>query len=219
MESDDDFVCAEIRVENWNAVCCGYSSLKPAHIIGCRIVCTGDLMSSWHSVCVSGGLLVLRNCLITSSSGPSVVAQYLGTRVIMQACGVHDGAQGGILCVDGASMTLQQVHCCRNAAMGFELRDKGTAEVEDSHFYSNGHQGILAWKSAGRLVAKRCSIHSQHTESGVLVSEAEASLEECSIYGNGITGVVSQQKGVVSLSNCKIHDNCEGIMVQDSGAS
>jgi Right handed beta helix region/MYND finger len=95
----------------------------------------------------------------------------------------------------------------------------GTVVSEASHFYSNGRQGIMSWKSAGRLTAKQCVIHSNSQESGILVSEAEAVLESCRVYGSGAAGVVAQDKGSVSLLKCHVHDNCEGILIQDTGSA
>jgi Right handed beta helix region/MYND finger len=209
----------EIRVKDDFAVHVHGNPDKPIHIIGFRIVSTGIPLYSFHAVFVSSGLAVVRNCVVTSSSGPVIAAQFASSRLIVQACAVHGGTQGGILVVMGAKLSLQQTHCCRHAAGGLELREGGTVVAESSHFYSNGRQGIMAWKSAGRLTAKHCVVHSNSQESGILVSEAEAVLESCRLYGNGAAGVVAQDKGSLSLLKCDVHDNCEGILIQDTGSA
>jgi hypothetical protein len=42
-------------------------------------------------------------------------------------------------------------------------------------------------------------------------------LRKCKVYGNGVAGIVSQQKGNLKAIECDIHDNCEGILIQDTG--
>ncbi len=175
-------------------------------------------MMSCHALYAVRGVVVLRNCSITSSSGPVVVAQNPGTRVIAQACAVHNGAQGGILSTHGAFISIQQTHCCHHKAMGLELRNGGSAFIEMSHFYSNGLQGIMAWKLAGPLSVKDSFIHSNAVDSGVLVGESEASLESCKVFGNGVAGIAAQQKGKLFLSKCEIHDNFEGVLIQGTSS-
>jgi hypothetical protein len=220
LDGEDKSPWAEIRVDGINnSIFCGSPSTAPIHIIGFRIVCTEDPRLSLHAVRVVSGVVVLRNCSMTSSSGPVVCAEHHKTRVIMQTCAVHSGAQGGILICASAELSLQQVHCSRNAANGLELRGGGSAVIDGSHFYSNGRQGIIVWHGAGQLSAKRCAIHSNTQESGILVSEAAALLDSCQIYGNGAAGVVSQKKGSIRLVNCEVHDNCEGVLIQDTGSA
>lgn len=114
---------------------------------------------------------------------------------------------------------MQVVHCCRNAAGGLELRAGGSAVLDGCHCYCNGRQGIMSWQSAGDLTAKRCFIHSNAQESGVLVSEAHAIFESCWIYGNGGAGIVAQQHGSIQVLKCEVHDNGEGILIQDTGSA
>ena len=57
--------------------------------------------------------------------------------------------------------------------------------------------------SAGLLTVKDSDIHSHASESGVLVSEAEASYDRCRIYGNGRAGLVSQNKGRLHRSQVR----------------
>jgi len=77
----------------------------------------------------------------------------------------------------------------------------------------------MSWQNAGKLTAKHCEIHSHPCESGVLVGEADTVLDGCRIYGNGAAGVVSQQKGNLRAVNGEVHDNCEGILIQDTGSA
>jgi hypothetical protein len=209
----------EIRVIGNNAIVCASPLTTPVHVIGFRIVCQGDPKLSLHAVRVVSGVVVLRNCSATSSSGPVIAAENDKTRLIMQTCAVHSGAQGGILAAANAELSLQQVHCTRNAANGLELREGSSAVADACHFYSNGRQGIIVWHGAGQLTATRCTIHSNTSESGILISEATALLESCQIYGNAVAGVVSQQKGSVKLVRCEVHDNCEGVLIQDTGSA
>ena len=219
IEGDRMTPWAEINSTGMHGVIIHCSMPIPIHIIGCRVCCDGDPLLSFHGVYTVAGVAVLRNCSISSASGPCLVAENSGSRIIMQSCTVCGGAQGGVLAVSGAEMSLSQVHCCRNAANGLELRDRASANIEGCHFYSNGRQGITSWKSAGRLVAKHCSIHSNSNESGVLVSEAEVLLESCSLAGNGSAGIVAQQHGSISLVKCEVHDNITGILIQDTGSA
>jgi hypothetical protein len=119
----------EIRVKDDFAVHVHQNPDKPIHIIGFRIVCTGSPLHSFHAVFVSSGLVVVRNCVTTSSSGPVIAAQFPSSRMIVQACAVHGGAQGGILVLTGAKLSLQQTHCCRHAAGGLELRERGHRSI------------------------------------------------------------------------------------------
>jgi len=64
---------------------------------------------------------------------------------------------------------------------------------------------------------KHSEIHSNRNESGALIGEAEASFQYCHIYGNGAAGIVTQQKGIIQLMKCIIHDNDEGVLIQDTG--
>jgi tetratricopeptide (TPR) repeat protein len=219
IEGDQTTSWAEIKSAGMHSVIIHCPMPSPIRIIGCRICCNGDPRLSFHGVYIGAGVAVLRACSISSASGPCVAAENSDSRMIMQSCAVHDGAQGGVLAVNGAEMYLNQVHCCRNAASGLELRDQASANIEGCHFYSNGRQGITSWKSAGRLEAKHCSIHSNLKESGVLVSEANALLESCSLAGNGAAGIVAQQRGTVSILKCEVHDNNQGILIQDTGSA
>lgn len=220
LDEEDRSSWPEIRVVGKNAIICNSPLTTPIHVIGFRIICQGNPQLSLHSVYVVSGVVVLRNCSVTSSSGPVIAATNHKTRLIMQACAVHSGAQGGILARANAELSLQQVHCTRNAANGIELREGGSAVVDSCHFYSNGLQGINVWCAAGQLTATRCAIHSNTNESGILISDAAAFLESCRIYGNGIAGVVSQQKGSVTLVRCEVHDNnCDGVLIQDTGTA
>jgi len=206
---------AEISVSGYNAISCFSGTVN---IIGFRITCTGELSASYHSILTSHGVIaVVRNCSISSLSGPVVVAEHPNTKLIMHACAVHSGVQGGILVVDHASLTSRQVHCCQHAASGLELRTGGSAFIEGSHFYGNGRQGISLWKSSGCLTIKHSEIHSNTKESGACISEAKASFQSCQIYGNGGAGVVAQQKGNIELYKCDVHNNCEGVLIQDTG--
>ena len=217
-----------IKTNTWAEICsvgdmasiiCRAKKEMPIHIIGFKISCEASPTESYHAVGVSRGMTVLRNCILSSTSGPVVCAQCPGTNLLMQACAVHRGAQGGILCSGGARLSLHQIHCCNNAAAGLELRSGGSANLEGCHFYSNGSQGICSWQGAGKLKATNCEIHSQQMESGVLVSEAEVILQSCKIYGNGIAGVVSQLKGNLLAIECEVHNNLDGIQIQDTGCA
>lgn len=57
---------------------------------------------SMYAVYMASGVVILRNCSGTSSSGPVVCAQHARSRLIMQMCAVHGGSQGGILILDDA---------------------------------------------------------------------------------------------------------------------
>lgn len=51
------------------------------------------------------------------------------------------------------------------------------------------------------------------------MSEAEASYDSCRIYGNGRAGLVSQNKGRLHVRKCAVHDNYDGILIQDTGSA
>jgi tetratricopeptide (TPR) repeat protein len=200
------------------SIICNSRLAAPIHIIGFKISCESPADMSVPAIIALRGITVFRNCVLSSSSGPVVCAESVSTKLLMQACVVHRGAQGGILCANGARLSLHQIHCCNNAASGLELRSAGRANLEGCHFYSNGRQGIMVWQGAGALKATNCEIHSHQMESGVLVSEAEAILHLCKIYGNCGAGIVSQQKGNLLVTDCEVHSNLEGILIQDTGS-
>lgn len=208
---------AEIRAIGTNGIIVNCKSAKALHIVGFKVACDAPPDASFHSVTVMSGNTVLRNCSFTSSSGPAICAQFQTSNLTMQGCLVQGGAQGGILAVDGSRLYLQQVHCCDNAATGLELRTESSASLESCHFYNNGRQGIMLWQNASSLTAKNCEIHSHHSESGALVSEARATFNHCKFYGNALCGAVSQEKGELCMVGCEVFSNCEGIMIQGSG--
>lgn len=187
------------------------------HFIGFTINCKAPLMQSNHAICIEAGTAVVRDCVVTSNSGPIACADGTRSNLIIQSSIVCQGAQGGILCADGGHASIHKTQCMDNAAIGLELRDNGSASVTDSHFCENGRQGVMSWMGAGMLDMKGCEIFSQQNESGVLISEAEASLKKCKIYNNRF-GVVAQQKGFVHISKSKVYGNHEGILVQDTGS-
>ena len=207
----------EIQGIDGNSVFVNNSDVSPVHLIGLKISCESPIQSSFHSINAVCGTLVLQKCICVSSSGPVLVAQGRGSRVIVQSCVFHKGKQGGVLAVDFARLTMHQTHCCHNAATGLELRDGASAKLKHCHLYKNGRQGLMVWKRAGQLDAYECEIHSHPSESGVLVSEAKAILKRCKIYGNLLAGIVSQQKGNLKAIQCEVHENCEGILIQDTG--
>ena len=183
LEDSDGYNWAEIRAVGGHAIVFHSKTNthleKASHIVGFKISCDAPPDCSFHTANVLSGNVVFRNCNMTSSSGPVVCAQYSTSNIIMQGCAVHSGPQGGILAAAGAGLSLHQTHCCHNAATGLELRAGAFASLEGCHFYNNGRQGIMSWKSAGELTAKNCEIHSHPYESGVLVSEAEATFDGC----------------------------------------
>jgi len=75
------------------------------------------------------------------------------------------------------------------------------------------------WQGAGALEARRCEVHSNENDSGVLVEETEqtTTLRECKLYGNGFAGAAVQEKGSLKLVRCKVHENLEGVLIQSSG--
>lgn len=214
---------AEIKAVGQHAVMihCNQKNIpgKAIHIVGFKIECSAPPNDSFHAVRVCGGNVVLRNCEITSSSGPVVCAQFKACNLILQACAIHSGAQGGILAVDGARLSLHHTHSCYNAATGLEIRTGAFAFLQGCHFYRNGRQGIVSWMKAGELIAKNCEIHSQSCESGVLVGEAEATFCDCKLYGNSLSGGVAQDKGSLHMIRCEVHNNCEGILIQSKSSA
>jgi len=211
---------AEIHSVGMPSIICN-SALSTAtiHIIGFKLFCEAPPANSFSAAIVTHGVVVFRNCVLSSTSGPVVCVKSPGTKLLMNSCVVHRGAQGGILCTESARLSLHQIHCCNNAASGLELRSKGCANIEGSHFYSNGRQGIMSWQGAGKLTAAHCDIHSHLSESGVLVTGAETELISCKIYGNKLAGLVSQQKGKLLAIECDVHNNGEGILIQDTGCA
>jgi tetratricopeptide (TPR) repeat protein len=229
----------EILVKGYCAVSCNAQSTNiPVCIVGFKIACQStNVDESYHALDVRTGNVVVRNCILTSASGPVVCVQNrplhmqpvshfwspLATskpsQLIMHSSKICDGAQGGILVTDKSTLSLRQVHVTGHAAGGLELREGGKAFVENSHFSDNGRQGVMVWMSAGRLEAKHCWVHSNAQESGALVSEGEADFYCCEFYGNGAAGVVAQQKGRMYLTQCIVHDNTEGVLIQDTGSA
>ena len=214
----DDSSWVEIRVTGNVAINCNIKSFhKPVHILGCKITCEAPISTSMHAVFTTSGLVVLRHCFLTSSSGPVIAAICPTSRIIIHFTAITRGAQGGILIDEGAKLSMHQVHCCHNAASGVEFREGGEGTLEACHVYNNGTQGVLVWKKAGRLVARDCLFYSHSNESGVMLSEGEAILEKCQVFGNAFAGVVTQQAGNLYALKCHAHDNLEGILIQDTG--
>merc|ERR1740117_647428 len=98
----------------------------PVRLQGFRISAEAPLERSRHAVLVVGGLAVLQNCALTSSSGPVLCADQ-SARVIGEHCAVYDGAQGGILAASNSALVLRNVFSCHCAAAGLELRLGATA--------------------------------------------------------------------------------------------
>jgi hypothetical protein len=219
----------EIRVSDCNAVTCIADSWKvPICIDGFNIVCNANPITS-NALGIKTGSVVIRNSILTSSSGPVVCSEvhqrlpsFLSAsasslqpmQLVIHSSKICDGAAGGILVTHGANLALRHVHVANNAAAGIELRENGTACLENCHFFDNGVQGISCWMSAGKLKAKNCWIHFHLRESGVLVSESEADFESCELYGNTLAGIVVQEKGWVYMRDCILHNNLEGILIQ-----
>ena len=220
LEGDNDEAAwATIMVEDQNSIFCAIEGIRPVRFIGLNVVCKGDTEASWHAALIVKGVAIFRNCTMTSSSGPVLASIEPKSRTILQSCAIQGGAQGGILATDTSHFTLEEVHCCGNAACGLELRTGSTATVDGCHFYNNGRQGVMSWCSAGELKMVHSFIHSNSNESGVLVSESKAYINSCWVYGNGGAGIVTQQKGSVSIYKCEVHDNLEGILIQDTGSA
>lgn len=208
---------AEIRAIGTHGIIVNCTSAKALHIVGFQVTCHASPHAGFNCVSLMSGNAVLRNCSFTSSSGPVICAQFHTSNLTMQSCLVQGGAQGGILAVYGATLYLQQVHCCDNAAAGLEVRTESSVSLESCRFYDNGLQGITLWKNASSLTAKNCEIHSHHSESGVLVSETRATFNDCKFYGNALCGAVCQEKGEMVMVGCEVFSNCEGIVIQGNG--
>jgi len=185
---------------------------------GLRIVCEAPAERNLHAVEAWGGVVLLRNCSLSSTSGPILGADQ-GARVILEHCAVHDGGQGGLIAVNGACLVMSKVFCCRAAASGLELRVGGQAVLESCSFFANGRAGIIIWHGAGSFFAKGTEVHSNSFESGILIEEnvARAVLKFCKVYGNGHAGVAVQTKGIALMQDCEVYSNLEGILLQSSG--
>lgn len=121
---------------------------------------------------------------------------------------------------ESASLSFRRVDICYNAANGLELREVGSAVLEDCNIFANRRQGNVVWNKAGDMTAVRCEVHSHHAESGILVMENSPSLAdfcECKIHSNTYAGVAVQKRGNVRLTHCKISSNCDGVLIQESG--
>lgn len=208
----------ELWVSDFHAV---HASLGPDASIcleGLRIVSEAPQDKSFNALEALGGVVILRNCSLTSTSGP-IVGAGEASRVILQHCAIHDGTQGGLIAVDGATLVLQHVRCCRAGGAGLEVRNAGQAKIDQCSFFDNGNQGIIVSHNAGAFHAARTEIHSNRFESGVLVEENPegAVFKSCKIHGNGFAGVVSQRGGVLNMVETEVHSNVEGILVHDNG--
>ena len=79
-----------------NCIVCAVADIRPVRLVGLKIVCEGNPFQSNHSLFVARGTAVVRNCAITSSSGPVVATANPKSRAILQNCAVYKGAQGGV---------------------------------------------------------------------------------------------------------------------------
>ena len=88
---------------NWAEIRCDWAptisvnvrgdSKETVQLIGLRIICDAPLERSFHAVSVEGGsICVLRNCRVSSSSGPAV-AVVTSARIIAENCAVYDSSQ------------------------------------------------------------------------------------------------------------------------------
>lgn len=186
-----------------------------ACLIGFKVC--GEGPPSKHSVAINAvnGTFVIRNCILTSNSGPVVCSARSQTNVIMQCCAIHNGSQGGIL-ADGGRISLHNIYCYNNAAAGLELRNGGYGTVDNSHFYGNGLQGISSWMKSGELQVSNCKIYSHHHESGVLVGEGKMQIKNCEIFDNVGAGIVAQQGSILDMKRSHVHNNFEGILIQNT---
>lgn len=212
---------AEIRVSEsmFHAVtvACADGAVR---LQGFQIVTQAPFEGCRHALIVQGGLVVIQNCALTSSSGPVLCADQ-NARVIGEHCAIYNGAQGGILAASYSALVLRNVFTCHCAATGLELRLGATATMDLCSVFGNGKQGVMVWHGAGAFHATRSEVHSHKQESGVLVEENQqaAVFKSCHIYGNNFAGAVVQKKGRMRLVQCKVHSNLEGVLVQESGTS
>jgi tetratricopeptide (TPR) repeat protein len=113
---------AEVQGIDGHSILVNNTETGPVHLIGLKISCEGPIQDSFHSIYTFSGTLVVDNCICVSSSGPVLVATGQRSHVITRSCVFHKGKQGGVLAVDYARLTMHQVYCCHNAAVGLELR-------------------------------------------------------------------------------------------------
>ena len=205
---------AEIRSQLTISVCLPKG--EGARLIGFKVCGEGPLSKSIVAVNAISGTFVIRNCVLTSNSGPVVCSARSQANVIMQSCAIHDGSQGGLLATDGGRISLQNIYCYNNAAAGLELRKGGNGTVDDSHFYENGLQGISSWMKAGELKVANCKIYSHYHESGILVEEGNIEVKDCEIFNNVGAGISAQQGSILDMKRCCVHDNIEGILIQNT---
>ena len=209
---------AEIAVTSGYAILCAGPKAATVHIMGFRISTSAPLNRSIPALIATGGARVyVRTCLLSGTSGPVVSADGDGTNLMMHTSVVHDGASGGVLACRDALLSMKEVRSSGHGASGLEVREGAAVQAELCEIFGNGDQGAMAWKSAGALGLKSCKIHSHPTESGVLVSETVATIEDCEIFGNNF-GVSAQQDGNALVEGCNIHDNSEGVLIQDTGS-
>jgi hypothetical protein len=215
---------AEVRCDWAPTICVNVRGdcKETVQLIDLRIICDAPLERSFHAVSVGdGSICVLRNCRVSSSSGPAVTVM-TGARIMAENCAVYDSSQGGILGCDNGALALRHVQICYNAASGLELRTGASATMEACNIFANGRQGIAVWNKGGELEARGCEVHSHKAESGITVMEKGSSIavfRDCEMYSNDIAGVAVQSKGSARIVNCKIRHNGEGVLIQSSACA
>src|SRR5208337_1737159 len=74
-------------------------------------------------------------------------------------------------------------------------------------------------KDGGNPVLRRCKVHDCKQAGVLFTKNAQGSLEECDIYGNGLSAVEVRQGGSPVLRRCKIHDSkLGGVLVVEKSA-
>lgn len=121
-----------IQSSSMNSITCALADRGTAvHFIGFKIKCKAPLMQSNHAIWIKAGTAVVRDCVLTSNSGPIACADGTHSNLIIQSSMVCQGAQGGIICADGGHASIHMTQCMGNAAMGLELRENGSASVTE----------------------------------------------------------------------------------------
>lgn len=143
-----------------------------------------------HTVDISGGKLILKQCDITSKAFEQqkacVAIQGSSAYAEIRQCRIHDAKQGS----------------------GIFIESHAEAIIEDCDIFGNELPGISIIRFA-KLSIKRCSIYGGNSHGIFVGSNGSGTIEDCDIYGNALSGVKVRSSDLPIVKACHIYRNAQ----------
>jgi hypothetical protein len=196
---------------------------------------------AFFAVEISGGEMILENCLVSSDTLSGVAVYGAGVDPLIRNCRIQDCADSGLYIFDNARGRIEDCEIFRNANVNVAINAGAAPTILNSRIYEGENGGVVVWgngtagmiegcRIAGHRLAnvgvreyadptfRRCEIYGGRDAGIYIHHHAHGTFEECDVSGNSGAGVGASGNGNSVLRGCAVHDGGNsGVIVRDQG--